>query len=140
MSPTNWRTTSAPHLHIVLSTSGPATTLATISGEIDLATVPLLRERLVRAIHGRALDLLDIDLTGVKFLDCSGIGALVGVYNIAVQSGRRVQLQHPQPLVRRVLDLTGVLGIFTVDVSEPESSALATATNRSGSGGVEVAA
>jgi ABC-type transporter Mla MlaB component len=67
--------------------------------------VPLLRERLMGAIHGRALDLLDIDLTGVKFLDCAGIGALVGVYNVAVQSGRRVQLQHPQPFVRRVLDL-----------------------------------
>jgi stage II sporulation protein AA (anti-sigma F factor antagonist) len=123
MSPTDWRTASAPQLHIVLSTSAPATTRATIVGEIDLATVPLLRERLMGAIHDKALDLLDIDLTGVKFLDCTGIGALVGVYNIAVQTGRRVQLKHPQPFVRRVLDLTGVLRIFTADLSERESSA-----------------
>jgi anti-anti-sigma factor len=140
MSPTNLRETSAPHLHIVISKSGPATSRATIAGEIDLATVPLLRERLMGAIHGRALDLLDIDLTGVKFLDCAGIGALVGVYNVAVQSGRRVQLQHPQPFVRRVLDLAGVLGAFTADLSESESSAQATAANRAGSDGEEVAA
>jgi anti-anti-sigma factor len=127
MSPTDWPTTSAPHLQIALGRSAPATTRATIVGEIDLATMPLLRDRLMGAMHDKTLDLLDIDLTGVEFLDCAGIGALVGVYNTAVQSGRRVQLSHPQPFVRHVLDLTGVLRIFTADLNEPEPSALTTA-------------
>jgi anti-anti-sigma factor len=127
MSSTDWPTTSAPQLQITLGRSAPATTQATIVGEIDLATVPLLRDRLMGAMHDKTLDLLDIDLTGVKFLDCAGIGALVGVYNSAVQSGRRVQLNHPQPFVHHVLDLTGVLRIFTADLNEPEPSALTTA-------------
>jgi anti-anti-sigma factor len=131
MSPTDWPTTSAPQLEITLGRSSPTTTQATIVGEIELATVPLLLERLTGAMHDETLDLLDIDLTEVKFLDCAGIGALVGVYNTAVQSGRHMQLTHPQPFVRHILDLTGLLRVLTAELNEPEPIAVTTSTGSS---------
>ena len=126
MSPTDWPITSAPQLHITLGRSSPATTRATIVGEIDLATVPLLRDRLMRAMRDKTLNLLDIDLAGVRFLDCAGIGALLVVYNTGVRSGRRVRLTHPQPLVRHILDLTGLLHLLAADPNELEPDALTT--------------
>jgi hypothetical protein len=53
----------------------------------------------------------------------TSIGAFVGVYNIAIQSGRRVPLRHPQPFVRHVLDLTGVPRMLTAGPNEPAPSA-----------------
>ena len=49
----------------------------TISGEIDIASVPVLRERLIglpRPHAGRII----IDLSGVTFCDASGLAVLVG--------------------------------------------------------------
>jgi len=55
----------------------------------------------------------------VTFLDCAGIGALVGVHNAAVHAGCQMRVSHPQPFVRRVLDLTGLLDVFTAATVEP---------------------
>jgi len=52
-------------------------TLITVVGEIDVYTAPTLRERLIEAVHDGALRLI-VDLTGVDFLDSTGLGVLVG--------------------------------------------------------------
>jgi anti-anti-sigma factor len=64
-------------------------------------------------------DLLDIDLSGVTFLDCTGLGALIAVRNAAIEAGGQMRLSHPQPIVRRVLEVTGVLGMFTAATIDP---------------------
>jgi anti-anti-sigma regulatory factor len=56
---------------------------------------------------------LDVDLAGVMLLDCAGIGALVGVRNAAVHAGCQMWVSNPQPIVRRVLAVTGLLDVFT---------------------------
>jgi hypothetical protein len=47
-----------------------------VIGEVDLATVPELRDRLLGVLHDHNPDLpLDVDLGEVTFLDCAGIDA-----------------------------------------------------------------
>lgn len=48
------------------------------SGEIDLATLPLFRDQLVRAIGQNAGQLITVDLDGVTALDDTGLGILLG--------------------------------------------------------------
>jgi anti-anti-sigma factor len=106
-------------LHIDASYPSPGTARVAVTGEVDLATAPALRERLLGVLHEQSPDLIDVDLAGVTFLDCAGIGALVAVHNAAVQAGRRMRVTRPQPIVRRVLEVTGLLGVFTAPTDPP---------------------
>ena len=49
-----------------------------LSGEIDLATVPLLRDHLSRAMSLHAGDTLFVDLDGLTAVDDTGLGLLLG--------------------------------------------------------------
>ncbi|MCW6010900.1 STAS domain-containing protein [Micromonospora sp. CPCC 205371] len=102
-------------------TSQPSaiTARVAVAGEIDLATTPVLRERLLRVLRDQRPDLLDVDVAGVTFLDCTGLGALVAVRNAAIRAGRQMRVSHPQPIVRRVLEVTGLLGVFTAPTTGP---------------------
>lgn len=51
--------------------------LITVSGEIDVATAPRLRERLLDAVNDGARRLI-VDLTPVVFMDSTALGVLVG--------------------------------------------------------------
>ena len=49
-----------------------------LSGEIDLSTVPLLRDQLTRAILRHTGTMLFVDLDGLVALDDTGLGMLLG--------------------------------------------------------------
>jgi STAS domain len=54
-----------------------------------------------------------------EFLDCTGLGVLVAVRNAAVRAGGQMRVSHPRPIVRRVLEVTGLLGVFTAPTIVP---------------------
>lgn len=54
----------------------PYTVLA-VSGEIDVGTAPRLREKILELV-GLGVSQLVLDMTGVDFLDSTGLGVLVG--------------------------------------------------------------
>jgi anti-anti-sigma factor len=120
MSTTLSPVTALPQLHIDTSWSSPVVVRVAVVGEVDLATAHLLRDQMLGVLHEQAPAVLDVDLAGVTFLDCTGISALVAVRNAAVRSGRQMRVSHPQPIVRRVLDVTGLLGILTAPIDQPQ--------------------
>lgn len=99
-----------PQLHIDTSYS-PGAACVVVVGEVDLATASTLRDRLIDALYEQSIAVLDIDLAGVTFLDCTGVSALVAVRNTAAQTGQQVRISQPQPMVRRVLEMTGLLNV-----------------------------
>jgi anti-anti-sigma factor len=121
MSTTN-SSPATPLPQLRMDTSCPSPTMAriTVVGEVDLATVPLFRDRLISVLHDQNPAVIDIDLAGVSFLDCTGIGALVAVRNIAIQAGRQMRVAHPRPAIRRVLKLAGLLNLLTAPIDQPE--------------------
>jgi anti-anti-sigma factor len=110
--------TALTQLHIDTNYSWPGVAVA-VAGEVDLATAPVLRDRLVNALQEQNAAVLDVDLGGVTFLDCAGISALVAARNTAVQAGRQMWVTYPQPIVRRILELTGLLDVLTAPIDEP---------------------
>jgi anti-anti-sigma factor len=118
MSTTLSPVTMLAHLDIAPSRPSPATARVAVIGEVDLATAPVLRDQLLGVLHDYGPDVLDVDLGGVTFLDCAGVGALVGVRNAAVQAGRQIRVAHPQPIVRRILEVTGLLGVLTAPTDQ----------------------
>jgi len=93
--------------------SGGSAVIVRLTGELDLAGAPSLRDCLVALVA----DDIVIDMTGLTFLDCSGISVLVEAHKRAVQHGRTVVLRRPQGIVARVLDLSGVDEGFAIEPS-----------------------
>lgn len=83
----------------------------TASGEVDIATV----EEFL-AVAGSCLesgsDLLEIDLSGVTFIDSSGLGALVRLRNEGAERDVRITLVAVPAKVARLLELTGLAEAF----------------------------
>ena len=80
----------------------------TVRGEVDLTTTPRVRAQLISLLsEGRPQ--LVVDMEGVRFLDSSGVGALVAGLKLArSRSGElRPVCEHQRP-VRKVLEVTGL--------------------------------
>jgi anti-sigma B factor antagonist len=83
-----------------------------VSGEVDLAARSTLRGRVGTQLTDHAIKRVVIDLSGVTFLDSSGIGALVGCRRLADENGKVLEVTGAQGQVKAVLDLTGVSGML----------------------------
>jgi anti-anti-sigma factor len=98
----------------------------TLGGELDLATVPLLQEQLDRAGRGRGA--VVIDLSGLRFIDSSGLHMLVRAERQLRASGGQLVLVRGPRAVRRVFELTGLDRYFAW--CDFPSAALRTALDR----------
>jgi anti-sigma B factor antagonist len=83
--------------------SGPPA-VAEVSGDIDVASAPWLREKLLLAIR-RYGPALCVDLHGVAFLDCSGASVLLATARRAGLEGGRMRVTHPSAPAWRVITL-----------------------------------
>jgi len=83
------------------------------SGEIDVATSPLLRDELA-AVLEQTPETITLDLAHVSFIDSSGLGVLVGALKRLREhhpdAGLRVL--HAQDAVRKVFAITGLDDLF----------------------------
>jgi anti-sigma B factor antagonist len=75
-----------------------------VAGEVDIATVVELRERLVRMTASGAP--LIVDLDRVSFIDAAGLGALVGAASQAAAHGASLQVVCARAHIRRLFGLT----------------------------------
>jgi anti-anti-sigma factor len=94
--------------------------IVTISGEIDIARAPALREQLIGLLRPGASRLV-VNLSGVTFCDASGLAVLVGVARRVGLLGGVLRLAAPTPLVSTVLRLTGLDSRFEIFASVPEA-------------------
>jgi anti-sigma B factor antagonist len=98
-------------------TTGRLTTL-TVIGELDLLASPVLERELERA-YGSDGDLILLDLTGLEFMDSTGLHVLVKARQRAEEAGRTLALTKGGEQVQRILDLTGVADLMRI-VESPE--------------------
>ena len=94
--------------------------IVTISGEIDIARAPALREQLIGLLRPGPSRLV-VDLSRVTFCDASGLAVLVGVARRVGLLGGVLRLAAPTPLVSTVLRLTGLDSRFEIFASVPEA-------------------
>ncbi|MEU9272446.1 STAS domain-containing protein [Streptomyces sp. NPDC048251] len=80
--------------------------LIALSGEIDFDSAPLLCACLEQCLR-EGVHTIDVDLTSVRFCDCSGLNAFLRAAQRTAAAGGVVRLHHPPPVLARLLDLTG---------------------------------
>ena len=83
-------------------------------GEIDIASAPGLWAALSEAIAAGQDDVV-VDLSGVTFIDSQGLSVLLRAYKVLSPEGRRLCLRSPRPQTRKVLEISGVASVLSVD-------------------------
>jgi len=94
------------------------TTIVDVTGEIDLSSSPTLRKTLMEELQ--TTEHLAINLSGVRYIDSSGIASLVEVLQGARKAQKRVVLYGVTPAVMQVLQLTRLTGVFEIFGTEEQ--------------------
>ena len=102
----------APELSVRALWHDSAATVA-VQGEIDLSTVECFSASLAEIIS-RKPHRLTIDLTGVEFLDSSGLHAFVRARR-ELPEHCPIILRSPRRQVRNVFEITGLSPVFTFE-------------------------
>lgn len=105
----------------VIDASRDGDTLFRVAGEVDISTAQLLCDAVTSAdvIPGSAVSL---DMSGVAFMDCAGVAALVDIGDALYQLGIRLHINNPSPAVERIIMLCGLRDYFCfVYLLEPAS-------------------
>ena len=97
-------------LAVSVSSEGPAAVVA-LRGEVDVATLPVVREmldRVVRAHDGPVV----VELAGTRFIDSGTVRALAQASRALGQRGHGLTIRSPSPLAIRVFGLFGLCDLI----------------------------
>jgi|SRR5580698_8133144 anti-sigma B factor antagonist len=104
-------TTEDPDLSIAVHVDGPDRVVR-LAGELDLNSAPALRACLADlddSLH------IVVDMTDLSFMSSSGISVLIGAYKQRATRDGTIILRNPRGTVARVLTLTGVDQVLTIE-------------------------
>ena len=82
-----------------------------VSGEVDVATAPRLREQVVSLV-GDGERRIVVDLEVVDFIDSTGLGVLVGALKRVRTHGGELVIVCTQPRLLKVFEITGLVRVF----------------------------
>jgi anti-anti-sigma factor len=90
--------------------------VAVLAGEIDLASIDALEAAITATEQDAPADSdVVLDMSGVTFLDSSGLRVLVTANDRLDAAGRRLVIRRPPASVLRILEITGLLSTIVVD-------------------------
>ena len=98
------------------------TAILNVSGDIDLASSPVVSKVLMRELRENRTPIVICNLAQVGYIDSSGIASLVEGLQASRGIGSRLILGGLSPVVREVLRLSGLLTVF--EIYEDENQAL----------------
>jgi anti-sigma B factor antagonist len=84
-----------------------------LCGELDLFDTSDVASHLTAAVAAYGPSTI-VDLAGLKFIDSCGLGVLVRALKWTREVGGDLSLAAPQQQARRVLEITGLIDVFSV--------------------------
>jgi anti-sigma B factor antagonist len=106
--------------------SADGSELLIVEGEVDASTSSRLIAALNEAVTDAVRSLI-VDLSGVDFMDSTGLGLLLGAYRRMKRRGRGFAIVCPGGPVRRIFELTDLVDILRVEPSREAALRAATA-------------
>ncbi len=97
-------------MQICSETVGPRA-VARLTGELDHHCAAETRAALDALITNSGVVELELDLTGVAFMDSSGLGVILGRYRTLSRRGGRLALRGANRHVDRILRMAGVYAL-----------------------------
>jgi anti-sigma B factor antagonist len=92
--------------------------VVSFQGEVDLEHSPRARQVLLASLAGARAVL--VDLSGVSYIDSSGVASLVEAFQAARKQNTRFALAEVNPAARRVLELARLDKVFTIHATVAE--------------------
>lgn len=102
-------------VEIATSASGTATVVA-VTGELDVYTAPDLEVALNDLIQQGRSELV-IDLSGVEFLDSTGLGVMVKALKWAREAGGSLRVVATADRITKVFTITGLVEVMSLSGS-----------------------
>jgi anti-sigma B factor antagonist len=109
-------------LGLEVDSSRGSVTVLTVEGEVDIATAPKLREKLVELAAGGATRVV-VNLEKVEFLDSTGLGVLVGGLKRVRAHEGSLRLVCTQERILKIFRITGLTKVFPIHSSVDEAVA-----------------
>lgn len=96
--------------------------LVKMTGEIDMTEAAKFRDEADGVLENSEINIVIVDMSGVDFIDSSGIGALIGRCKKLRYKNGKMCLYGLKKNVWRILQMAGVLGLL--EIYPDEASAL----------------
>ena len=107
---------------------GPKAHVVSISGEIDLFTAPIFKQRVMAPVAA-GVEHVVVDLTEATFVDSSSLGVLIGAHRQLKARGGRLVIACANEAIVKTFSITGLDGVFglvdSVEVALGENAAAA---------------
>jgi anti-sigma B factor antagonist len=94
-------------MDIVVHETGTDTAVLECTGRLNMVSAPAFRETVAAVVDGGHHRVV-VELSGVEFMDSSGLGALVGCLKTARQAGGDLRIAAPSEQVTMVLTLSNI--------------------------------
>lgn len=86
-----------------------------ISGEIDHHNARRLRSAIDEKIYLYRPKIVALDVSGVSFMDSSGLGLILGRFTLTRELGGELRVLNPNESVEKILDLAGTSRLITIE-------------------------
>ena len=83
---------------------------AALSGELDHHNAAVIREKLDTLLDD-GINELTLDMSGITFMDSSGIGVILGRYRRMSERGGKMYIKGVNDYSERILRMAGVLAL-----------------------------
>ena len=87
--------------------------VVTLTGEVDVYTAPTLRARLIEAADSDSSAIV-VDMSGVDFIDSSGLGVLVSILKRVREQGSTMSIVSDREVILKVFRITGLDRVFPI--------------------------
>jgi len=118
-----------PHFRLTEESADSGAHVMSVRGEIHLSTAPGFAQRLSKAID-KGNTRIVLDLSGVEFIDSTGLSVLLNGLRRVSQLQGRLALVCANPTVLRLFQITGLQDTF--DIFENRAAAVAHVTQGAG--------
>lgn len=104
-------------------TASTSVATVTVSGEVDVASAPALRDALIEAVNHGCPDVV-VDVNAVRFIDAAGVEALAAEARRARARGIRLRLLGASRPVVRILAMLNLDDLLVSESPAPEAPSL----------------
>ncbi len=91
-----------------------------VHGEIDVYTSPKVKEIITELIE-KGNHRLIINLEGVRYIDSTGLGVLIGALKKVREKEGCINLVCNNPQIKKIFNITGLVKIFGIFNTEDEA-------------------